>query len=306
MVRWRWVAGGLVVALIVGAGAAYGGYRWKLARQRDDYAAGHAAYLRADCAAALPKLTAAQDDHLADGFTARARADATACEKYARTLGQGRPPVRTALWGDVDTGQPDADFCRSRVVLTDQLVDLRPADELGAPWLIACATTLAAEPGGWEYARRTLLELQARFPGSKEAEAGVSDLVRVTNLAAAVYPDARPITGFAGPEEWDDTLGWSARLTFYSQLTTPVDLTVGGTTPQYAHVPACEGCEPSPAKSICRPKPSWKKVVITVPAGRHAVQFWATASDRTKYFDAVGHGRLTFEPGGVYLYCLWE
>lgn len=323
-----------MVALVVGAGAVYGDHRWELAQQRGDYEAGHAAYLRADCAAALPRLRATQGDHLDRSVAARAHPDAAACEEYAlaQTLARGRSPrltistylaflahrppgplvddarqrVRAALRADIATGRPTAKFCQDRDELTDSgVVRMQAGDDLAAPWLAACATTLAAQDDGLFYARRALAELQTTFPTSKEARATVGDLVRDTARFTADSREERTVTDLA-PVGQDRTLNGRAELTLYNGTTWPLDLTISDPRPHFEHLTACRPCEKAPDAPVCDPKPSWTRTTITVVPGRRPLQFYLTAPSGSDKPDEVSWGTPDFAPNGVYVYCIWD
>jgi hypothetical protein len=316
-VKKRWWS---AVALVLVLGIAVGGYQWKLAREHADRAAGHAAYLRADCVAALEKLepgaerTACQQYRRVQLIAGKQRTVAAMGTYQAYFIAKKPTPLidaaqqqfRALLRLDVARGRPDYNYCVSSDDLSQHnILRLDASDDLAAPWLAACAKTMAAQPR-WDQARRLLVDLQTLFPESKEAAATLDDLVVASRKAVTGSRTPDRLGGLDGYTV-DPDLGERARLTVYSRRSWPLDVTVGGDQPRFVRVPACEDCKPIDAdQERCdESDPTWKQASVIVAPGRHDVHVWET-SPQNWAADHVFWDPARFRPGADYGLCFFN
>jgi hypothetical protein len=339
---------GLVTLLVLGLGGAaavFGVRAHLLGQQRDDYQAGHAAYRRADCVTAVPRLTAAQAGRfrgqLDQSVRAAAARDRAACQAYLSTRtraaaqplenamavwlvytdGQaadplilaGRARLRALVREDVEKKQVSLKFCTdTSVFIGDQIVRMVPDDDLAAPLLAACGRRFN-KARKWRPAYNALGRLQGEFARTAAARGSIDDLAEASRGVART---TRTISiSHALKLGTDPTLKGAARIRVINMAPEPMDVVTGGRRAALANVPPCRACSYSThpnAASDCRQTTNWGRRSLVVPArtvggGRSVpLQAWFfDVSDR--YEPGLGFsGVPRIEPNGVYVLCAWR
>lgn len=286
------------LVLAAGAAAVYGGHSYLLKQQRDDYAAGHAAYLKADCTAAQPRLAAAQESRFGDGLDEQTRTDAArdqkACQAYlavqARAAGQptekamsfwlaytigkradpligaARTQLRTLTDVDITKGTVSSNLCTHRENVIGEAVRIEPEDNLAAPLLAACGRRLIQDRS-YRAARKLLVELQTDFGKTPAAKSSLGLLATASDKLADTA-DMKPL-GELERVGTDRSLQGAARIRFVNLGPYSMEVSTGGARAAYVRVPPCRGCAVRPHpnwKTECGQKKNWGRAGLTVPA----------------------------------------
>ncbi|HST81210.1 MAG TPA: hypothetical protein VLL08_05690 [Kineosporiaceae bacterium] len=299
----------------------------RLAQQRSDYAAGLDASHRADCARALPLLSAARQ-----GGSTRVRAAAVqerhVCENLqlfqARTADQVPTAALISWIGYLSSGPPKpfqaiavkasrtvvtsgplnkimtAPLCRQRLELAQYgILTTKRSDPLAADFMSACAAAQAkSDPTA---ALRLYTTLRTEYPKTAAKPAVVNAFGRLisSRLTPEGVKSGARIFGYPRP------LGGKTRLVARNgQAATSLEMILAGAATRTIKVKACKGCvkvsTAAQGLSQCD-RPGSDEKTVTLPAGKYS---WAHVDKKS--MENLWVERWNLKPNYLYNYCWWS
>jgi hypothetical protein len=293
--RARRIVAIVLVAVVVVALAGLVGDRELKSHQRDDYQAGHAAYLKADCAKALPRLTQAQVSWLDKSVSSRGAHDAAGCRALQSVVAKAATVSPATALSDYVVyleGQHDAQFFAAarrqarallgapslEKILTPSLclslplyhvLTVNRAEPLAATFLAACGQVQEASDPAASFAAYN--QLQTDFPKSAQARSTIPGLGRSAARTALVI-DPKKWPPNIEPYRADPALAGEARMIVQNNASKPLSMLFVGPTTRLAEVTGCTACgSKGSGKGSSACPGHGHSFTVVLPAGKYAV-----------------------------------
>jgi hypothetical protein len=321
-----WVVAGVSLTLVLVAGTAVGGVTYVVHRlqdaQRENYAAGHTAYLEADCARAIPRFDQATERRLDQRIAILAERERQACQELVTSLDEAaglepaeavhvhldyldsaadeslRTTVRQKVLGIVSE-TASAELVAGRVCsrIDDLDTVLEQAEAEGDEWLpsllLACAK-------GWvrgakeELALGLYQRVEKEYPRTGYARKATAAIVTIN------YGTAKQL----GAKRWDPptrlgtdpSLGGKVQVRIVNATPAKLTLMLAGPDALVRTAKKCAECRAYPSLAVARCPAASPSVTVTVSPGSYR----AVIGDIE---GLPGIGDWTFRANGVYLLC---
>jgi hypothetical protein len=314
----------LAGVMVVGLGA-YVGDRGLKSRQRTDYRAGHAAYLRGDCERATPRLLKAQVGWLDHAVSARAGDDLAGCRSLqavrAKAAKAASPASAASMYITYLQGERDAQLAavarrQARAVLTSvpleqaitpelclmlpiyHVLTLTRAEPLAPAFLAACGKV--QEDSDPAAAFTAYDQLHTDFPASPQARSTIPALGRMAvrvalPMSSEDWPALRPYQA-------DGSLHASARMVVQNNGTGPISMLFVGRTTRLAGVGGCSSCASESAKTRSQCPGRGRSFTVILPPGRYSI----VRIDAAWLQGGPSKGTWNLKPGLEYRTCFHQ
>jgi hypothetical protein len=297
--RGRWVALGVVGALLAGAAAAspYLWHTWQLRQQSESYRTGHAAYLTGDCGRAVPALKAAARPGLDGRKAAQARYEQSACEVFSRSaaIAAKGPATAVSAYSLLITSGTTPELSRVAVTRAQQALTTAKPEQLATEELCAGTETLRRQGVLTEDLEPRVMPEVLLVCGSHAAGNHLRPTAITAYTAAARYPAThdRAVAGLAdvlvGLATYEESArgqqvddrgpaggsGSGATLVLRNNDPWPVAVALAGPTRTLVELPGCDGCRADDVRcSGTSPDPA-AVVTVKVEAGSYPIAWQA-------------------------------